>query len=120
MATRKQQKRRHQRTVGRGRVYGGAAEDGQEQARTRTDRKGRPSGREAPHPPSWRRTGRRALAFAVVFLVITQFVPIGHMSNAARAGFAVYIFLMMWLAGMMTDGFIWRRYAKKQQESSRS
>lgn len=119
MATRKQQKRRHQRTVGRGRVYTESAAE-HESDDSRSDRKGRSSRSSGPQPPSWLRTGKRALAFAAVFILITQFLPLGKMSTASRAGFAVYIFVMMWLAGMMTDGFIWRRYMKKQQESPRS
>lgn len=119
MATRKQQKRRHQRTVGRGRVYTESAGE-REPDDSRSDRKSRSGRTSGPQPPSWRRTGKRALAFAAVFVLITQFVPLGKMSEASRAGFAVYIFVMMWVAGMMTDGFIWRRYVKKQQESPRS
>ncbi len=115
MATRKQQKRRHQRTLGRGRVYSDSSSESHTEP-ARPQRKSQPA-RGVPRPPSWLRTGKRAAVFAALFVLLTEVLPIGKMTDPQRAVFTVYIFVMMWLAGMMADGFIWRRYAKRQQQS---
>ena len=113
MATRKQQKRRHQRTVGRGRVY-----DPEVATPREPEKKGHSSERgRGPQPPSWRRTARRALVFAAIFLLATSFLPFFHMTPTSRIFSSVYLFLMFWMVGTLTETWAWRRHLKKQGQS---
>ena len=113
MATRKQQKRRHQRTVGRGRVYGPEGSAPRE-----PEKKGRGSSRaREPQPPSWRRTARRALLFAALFLLASSFLPFFHMTANSRIFSAIYLFLMFWMVGTLTETWAWRRHLKRQGQS---
>lgn len=114
MATRKQQKRRHQRTVGRGRVYEPDAAAPRE-----PDKKGHSSGRgrgREPQPPSYKRTARRALVFAAIFLLASTVLPF-HMTENSRIFSAVYLFLMFWMVGTLTESWAWKRHLKKHGQS---
>lgn len=113
VATRKQQKRRHQRTVGRGRMYGPETSAPRE-----PEQKGHSSGRgREAQPPSWRRTARRALVFAAIFLLASTFLPFFHMTANTRIFSAVYLFLMFWMVGTLTENWAWKRHLKKQGQS---
>ncbi|HUZ83964.1 MAG TPA: hypothetical protein VMU66_04670 [Gaiellales bacterium] len=115
MATKKQQKRRYRRTVGRGRVYDPTAvEERREPERAARSRGGRA---RPAQPPSWKRTGRRALVFSAIFLLATTVLPFGKMTTNTRLFSAVYLFLMFWIVGSMTEAWAWKRYLKKQGQS---
>ncbi len=117
MATKKQQRRRYERA----RAHAQTEQDG-DQSRDSSNDNGRSKGRRpaagpaAPSPPNPRRAARRALVFASLFLLVELYIPAigGHSSPPAKFAFAVYMFLMFLVIGLMTERWAWRRYLKQQ------
>jgi hypothetical protein len=114
MANRKQQKRRYQRAVGRGRVRG----DQPAEAEDRPEKRGRgsaaPRRRGEPPVPSAVRAAKRAAVFAVLFYILLAYTSIGgKMSPTAKIFNGVMIFVLMWSIGTITETFAWRRWQKR-------
>lgn len=113
MANRKQQKRKYQRAVGRGRVFG------DEEARPETSAKSSKSGeavrrRGEPPQPSATRAAKRAAIFAVLFYIAITYTSLGgNMSTGVKAFNAVVMFVLFWSIGTITETFAWRRWQKK-------
>lgn len=115
MANRKQQKRKYQRSVGRGRVFG-EQESRPETSAKGSDVRGRggPRGRGAPPQPSGIRAAKRAAIFAVLFYIAISYTSLGgNMSNPVKAFNAVVMFVLFWSIGTITETFAWRRWQKK-------
>ncbi len=113
VANRKQQKRRYERAVGRGRVRGDQpAEPEQKQKGGRGNAPARRRGE--PPTPSALRAAKRAAIFAVLFYILLAYTSIGgKMSPAAKLFNGVMIFLLMWSIGTITETFAWRRWQKR-------
>jgi hypothetical protein len=113
VANRKQQKRKYQRSVGRGRVFG------DQEARPETSTKSSGSSgpvrrRGEPPQPSAVRAAKRAAIFAVLFYIAITYTSLGgNMSSAAKAFNAVVMFVLFWSIGTITETFAWRRWQKK-------
>jgi hypothetical protein len=111
VANRKQQKRRYQRAVGRGRVRA-------DQPAEPEEKRGRGSAparrRGEPPVPSATRAAKRAAIFAVLFYILLAYTSIGgKMSPAAKIFNGVMIFVLMWSIGTLTETFAWRRWQKR-------
>ena len=112
MATRKQQRRKYQRAVGRGRLHPGyeaAEHDDKKPERKPAAR----APRGTPEPPSARRTAKRAILFATLFYLVITFTSSGVSPTVKLANTAV-MFVLFWSMGWMVENFVWRRYQKKQ------
>ena len=113
MANRKQQKRKYQRSVGRGRVFG------DHETRPETSAKGSGSSQPArrrgePPQPSAARAAKRAAIFAVLFYIAISYTSLGgNMTNGVKAFNAVVMFVLFWSIGTITETFAWRRWQKK-------
>ncbi|HEX3330962.1 MAG TPA: hypothetical protein VHS27_13650 [Gaiellales bacterium] len=113
MANRKQQKRKYQRAVGRGRVFG------DEEPRPETSAKSSKSSppvrrRGEPQQPSAARAAKRAAIFAVLFYLAITYTGLGgNMSSGVKAFNAVVMFVLFWSIGTITETFAWRRWQKK-------
>lgn len=113
MANRKQQKRKYQRSVGRGRVFG------DQEGRPETSAKSSGSSgtvrrRGEPPQPSAVRAAKRAAIFAVLFYIAISYTSLGgSMSNSVKAFNAVVMFVLFWSIGTITETFAWRRWQKK-------
>ncbi len=113
MANRKQQKRKYQRSVGRGRVFG------DQEGRPETSAKGAGSSgparrRGEPPQPSAVRAAKRAAIFAVLFYIAISYTSLGgNMTNGVKAFNAVVMFVLFWSIGTITETFAWRRWQKK-------
>jgi hypothetical protein len=113
MANRKQQKRKYQRSLGRGRVFG------DQESRPETSAKGSGSGqpvrrRGEPPQPSAARAAKRAAIFAVLFYIAISYTSLGgSMSNPVKAFNAAVMFVLFWSIGTITETFAWRRWQKK-------
>lgn len=113
MANRKQQKRKYQRSVGRGRVFGDEESRPETSARTS---KSSPSvrGRREPQPPSAARAAKKAAIFAVLFYLVISYTSLGgNMSSGVKAFNGVVMFVLFWSIGTITETFAWRRWQKK-------
>jgi hypothetical protein len=115
MATKKQQRRKHRRAVGRGRLYDGyepRQRDEGEQPKRRE-----PRGRGEPPRPSYRRSVRRAAMFAGLLFVVIYLVPLGgeQAPVAAAAIQALFFFVFLIPFGYFMDGFVHNRWVKRQQ-----
>ena len=110
MATKKQQRRKYQRAVGRGKLHQGyePAEPGEKPDRAPERR----PVRGQPLPPSPMRTARRALLFSVLFYLVITFTSSGVSPGIKLANTAV-MFVLFWSMGWMVESFVWRRYQKK-------
>jgi hypothetical protein len=111
VANRKQQKRKYQRAVGRGRVWG-------DQPAEPEEKRGRASAparrRGEPPTPSAMRAAKRAAVFAVLFYILLAYTSIGgKMSPAAKLFNGGMIFVLMWSIGTITETFAWRRWQKR-------
>ena len=112
MANRKQQKRKYQRSVGRGRVFG------DEEARPETSAKSSGSGqtrrRGEPQQPSAARAAKRAAIFAVLFYIAITYTSLGgSMTTGVKLFNGVVMFVLFWSIGTITETFAWRRWQKK-------
>jgi hypothetical protein len=108
---RKQQKRKHQRAVGRGRVRTESSEGAAEpkQAPQRSAR-----GFRQPPQPSAMRAAKRAAIFAVLFYLAITYTSLGGQMTASIKLFnAVVMFVLFWSIGTVTETFAWRRWQKK-------
>ena len=113
MANRKQQKRKYQRAVGRGRVFGDP-EDRPEASSNSSGSSGPPRRRGEPPQPSAMRAAKRAAIFAVLFYLAISYTGLGgNMTNAVKAFNAVVMFVLFWSIGTITETFAWRRWQKK-------
>jgi hypothetical protein len=117
MATKKQQRRRYERA--RAHAHGEQNDVEPSADAKRSDRgKSRrvPATPGVPNPPNRRRAARRALVFASLFLLVELYVPVigGKTSPPAKFAFALYMFMMFWLIGLMTERWAWRRHLKQQ------
>ena len=115
MANRKQQKRKYQRAVGRGRVRGGTeAQDG-ERAGTKSGGSTSPArSRREPPKPSAGRAAKRAAVFAVLFYLAISYTSLGGtMSGGIKLFNAAVMFVLFWSIGTITETFAWRRWQKK-------
>lgn len=113
MANRKQQKRKYQRAVGRGRVFGD--EESRPQTTTKGSGPGQPARRRGEPPvPSAARAAKRAAIFAVLFYLVITYTGLGgNMSAGVKAFNAVVMFVLFWSIGTITETFAWRRWQKK-------
>ena len=113
MANRKQQKRKYQRAVGRGRVFG------DEDARPEASAKGAGSsqaarGRREPPQPSAARAAERAAIFAVLFYLAITYTSLGgSMTTSVKVFNGIVMFVLFWSIGTITETFAWRRWQKK-------
>jgi hypothetical protein len=113
VANRKQQKRKYQRAVGRGRVFG------DEEARPEASAKGSASGsaprrRGEPPQPSAARAAKRAAIFAVLFYLVITYTSLGgSMTTGVKFFNGVVMFVLFWSIGTITETFAWRRWHKK-------
>jgi len=113
VANRKQQKRKYQRAVGRGRVFG------DEEPRPETSAKGsKPGqtvrGRREPPQPSAARAAKRAAIFAVLFYLAITYTSLGgNMTAGVKLFNAIVMFVLFWSIGTITETFAWRRWQKK-------
>jgi hypothetical protein len=114
VANRKQQKRRYQRAVGRGRVWGDQPAEAEEKPGKRGRSSAPPRRRGEPPTPSATRAAKRAGVFAVLFYILLAYTSIGSkMSPAAKLFNGVMIFVLMWSIGTITETFAWRRWQKR-------
>jgi hypothetical protein len=116
MATKKQQRRKRRRAAGRGRLYEGY-EPKQADEHERPSRR-EPRGRGAPPRPSYQRAIKRAGLFAGLLFLVIQFVPLGgtQPTIAAAAIQALFFFVFLVPFGYFMDGFVYNRWAKRQQQ----
>ena len=112
MATRKQQRRKYQRAVGRGRLHPGFEPSEHDDRKPDRKPEARPS-RGTPMAPSARRTAKRAILFATLFYLVITFTSSGVSPNVKLANTAV-MFVLFWSMGWMVENFVWRRHQKKQ------
>ena len=114
MANRKQQKRRYQRAVGRGRVRGDHPAEVEEKPEKRGRGSAPPRRRGEPPMPSAMRAAKRAAVFAVLFYILLAYTSIGgKMSPAAKLFNGGMIFVLMWSIGTITETFALRRWQKR-------
>src|SRR5262245_37001170 len=120
MATKKQQRRKYQRALGRGRLHEGyeprGGEDGPREERVRERRGSRGGGRTPPRP-TWLRAVRRAGLFSLGLFVFVQLIPIGgstlQLPSAALQAVSFFVFLVPF--GFLMDTFLYNRWLKRQQ-----
>ncbi|HEX5558274.1 MAG TPA: hypothetical protein VFX13_11710 [Gaiellales bacterium] len=113
MANRKQQKRKYQRAVGRGRVFGDQEGRPETSAKSSGSSPG-PRRRGEPQQPSAMRAAKRAAIFAVLFYVAISYTSLGgNMTDVVKAFNAVVMFVLFWSIGTITETFAWRRWQKK-------
>src|SRR6266581_4945717 len=100
MANRKQQKRKYQRAVGRGRVRGGQ-EPQESGTSTKTGGSGAGSrSRREPPQPSAARAAKRAAVFAVLFYLVITFTSLGgNMTPGIKLFNGAVMFLLFWSIG---------------------
>ncbi|HKV68395.1 MAG TPA: hypothetical protein VJN72_09920 [Gaiellales bacterium] len=113
MANRKQQKRKYQRAVGRGRVFGD--EESRPEVSAKSSKSSPPPRRRGePQQPSAARAAKRAAIFAVLFYLAITYTGLGgNMSSSVKAFNAVVMFVLFWSIGTITETFAWRRWQKK-------
>ena len=113
MANRKQQKRKYQRAVGRGRVFGD--EESRPQTSTKGSETGRPARRRGEPPaPSAARAAKRPAIFAVLFYLVITYTSLGgSMTTGVKFFNGVVMFVLFWSIGTITETFAWRRWQKK-------
>jgi hypothetical protein len=113
VANRKQQKRKYQRSVGRGRVFGD--QEGRPDPRAKgSGSSATPRRRGVPQQPSAARAAKRAAIFAVLFYLAITYTSLGgNMSAGVKAFNAVVMFVLFWSIGTITETFAWRRWQKK-------
>ena len=119
VATKKQQRRKYQRAVGRGRLHDGyvprEAEAGDEEPKPA----GKPVtlGAREVQPPSYLRAAKRALLMAGIVFVALMLLPIGggDISPATAALQAAVFFAWLTPFGYFMDAFLYRRAVKRQQ-----
>src|SRR6266568_2177978 len=112
MATRKQQRRKYERAVGRGRMHAGyEPPEAEGKPERKSDRPPR-APRGQPVPPSPRRTAKRALLFATLFYLVIAFTSHGVSPTVKLANTAV-MFVLFWSMGYTIESYVWRRYQKK-------
>jgi hypothetical protein len=113
VANRKQQKRKYQRAVGRGRVFGD--QESRPEAGGKRPASSAPARRRGePQQPSAARAAKRAAIFAVLFYLAITYTSLGgNMSNGVKAFNAVVMFVLFWSIGTITETFAWRRWQKK-------
>jgi hypothetical protein len=118
MASKRQQKRRHERA--RTRPIGRPDQEREAPARSRAAKPGergstRAGVRGAPPKPSYARSFKRALIFAALWFVVLELTPIGgdqsSVANAFQAGLFLFVLAPV---GYMTEQFAWRRWKKRQ------
>ncbi len=115
MANRKQQKRKYQRAVGRGRSAAGprrrtasapGAKSGGSTSQARS--------RREPPQPSAARAAKRAAVFALLFYLVISYTSLGGtMSGGVKLFNAAVMFVLFWSIGTITETFAWRRWQKK-------
>ena len=116
MATKKQQRRKYRRSLGRGRLY-----DGYEPKQTedRPERRSEPRrrGYREPARPTWIRSARRAGLFAIGLFLFVTVVPLGgkKTDTAAAAIQAASFFVFLVPFGYLMDAFLYNRWLKRQQ-----
>lgn len=116
MATKKQQRRKQRRAVGKGRLY-----DGYE-PRPRDEKDGQsrkqPRLRGEPPRPSYRRSIKRAAMFAGLLFIVIQFVPLGGKTPPLAGALVQALFFFVFLIpfGYFMDGFVYNRWAKRQRQ----
>ena len=115
MATKKQQRRKYQRSQGRGRLY-----DDYEpkQAEGRPEKRSEPRrrGPREPARPTWMRSIRRAGVFAIGLFLFVTVVPLGgkKTDTAAAAIQAASFFVFLVPFGYLMDAFMYNRWLKRQ------
>ena len=114
MANRKQQKRKYQRAVGRGRVRGGQESQGTGTSAKSGGSDAQPRSRREPPQPSAARAAKRAGIFAVLFYLAITYTSLGKgMTPGIKLFNGVVMFLLFWSIGTITETFAWRRWQKK-------
>jgi hypothetical protein len=115
VANRKQQKRKYQRAVGRGRVRGGGeVQDGERGAAKPGASASSARARREPPQPSAGRAAKRAAVFAVLFYLAISYTSLGGtMSGPIKLFNAAVMFVLFWSIGTITETFAWRRWQKK-------
>jgi len=113
VANRKQQKRKYQRAVGRGRVFGD--DDARPETSAKESGSGRATrGRGEPPQPSAARAAKRAAIFAVLFYLVITYTSLGgNMSSSVKLFNGIVMFVLFWSIGTITETFAWRRWQKK-------
>ena len=110
MATKKQQMRKYERAVGRGRMHDGYEPPPAEGKPEKSPTRRRPG---EPQPPSPRRTARRALLFAGLFYVVVSLTARTSTTTVKLVN-AVMMFFAFWAIGLAVERYAWRRHLKKQ------
>jgi hypothetical protein len=115
VANRKQQKRKYQRAVGRGRVRGGVeAQDGEHSGAKSGGSASQVRSRREPPQPSAGRAAKRAAVFALLFYLAISYTSLGgSMSGGVKLFNAAVMFVLFWSIGTITETFAWRRWQKK-------
>jgi hypothetical protein len=111
VATKKQQRRKYQRSLGRGRLY-----DGYEpkEAEGRPERRSEPRrrGPREPARPTWGRSARRAGIFAIGLFLFMTVLSKADTAVAAVQAAAFLVFLVPF--GYLMDSFVYNRWLKRQ------
>jgi hypothetical protein len=115
VANRKQQKRKYQRAVGRGRVRGQEPQGSGTGTSTKAGGSGAGSrARREPPQPSAARAAKRAAVFAVLFYLAITYTSLGgNMTPGIKLFNGAVMFLLFWSIGTITETFAWRRWQKK-------
>jgi hypothetical protein len=118
VATKKQQRRKYRRAVGRGRLHDGYEPKApEERPQGRAKRPAASSRVRTPIEPSLWRSARRAAIFALLFSL--GFDLLGLYRNAttgAKVAQTLFFFAVLWWSGYLAERFNWRRYQKKLRQ----
>jgi hypothetical protein len=110
VATKKQQRRKYERAVGRGRLHGGYEPEPPPGKPEKAPSKRRPG---QPMPPSAARTAKRAVMFAALFYVVVSLTAKSSTTTQKVAN-AAMMFFAFWAIGLAVERYAWRRHLKKQ------
>jgi len=119
VATKKQQRRKYQRAVGRGRLHDGyvAREGEPEQEERKPSSKPVMLGAREVQPPSYLRAAKRAAVMAGIVFGALMLLPLGgdDMSPTTAVLQAAVFFAWLTPFGYFMDAFLYRRAVKRQQ-----
>ena len=123
MATKKQQRRKYQRAVGRGRLHEGyEPKPGEETPAKDRDRASEAKpvmvGAREVKPPSYLRSAKRAAVMAVALFAAIQFIPLSSETPSPGAAALQAAVFFCWLTpfGYFLDLFLYRRALKRQRQ----
>lgn len=110
MATKKQQRRKYERAVGRGRLHDGYEPPPAPGKPDKAPARRRPG---EPQPPSVARTAKRAVLFAALFYIVVSLTARTSTTTVKLVN-AVMMFFAFWAIGLAVERYAWRRHLKKQ------